>query len=325
MSASAPVAAVGESEGTGMRATAFGLDVHADRQLAFLQGTRATPSQRCLRVSVGALGSPWSQDARTICTQTRDDGAERFRIEADPQAGYLIWGATGGSYLLSADGRGLRCGPGARQPEVWQRFLIGQVLPFAALVAGLEIFHASCVVLDGAAVACVGPSGAGKTSVALSMCAAGAGFLADDVLALEVRGQDLLAHPGTPLAGVDRGEAERMRRAGRPLRGPVLTSNRREVVVRMPIVDAQAPLRALFFLDRRPDGPADPRFVAVTDPKMLLAATFNYALATPGRLRGLLEACALTAQGRVERVLAGPSVDSTALGGAILRRLQSGL
>jgi hypothetical protein len=46
-------------------------------------------------------------------------------------------------------------------------------------------------------------------------------------------------------------------------------------------------------------------------------------LASPQRLQRLLEISALAARGRVERVLAGPTVDATELAAAIARRLDS--
>ena len=80
-------------------------------------------------------------------------------------------------------------------------------------------------------------------------------------------------------------------------------------------------LSALFFLDRRPDGPPVPRFEPAADPQALLAATFNLLLADPERLTGLLDVCALAARRRVERIILGPRTDATELGAAVARRL----
>lgn len=321
-----PTKAIPAVGSKGTRATVFGLQVQADRRVAFLEGTRAGTARRPLDLLVHSaqpVGLDWPDSAFVICSQREGDGSEIFRIEAHAEAGYRIWGRARGSYLLSVDGRRLHCAPGECPSETWERFLIGQVLPFAALVTGLEIFHASAVVLNGEALAFAGPSGAGKTSVALSLCDGGARFLADDVLALESRGGELLAHPGTALVGVDRCEANRLRNAGKLPREEVLMSNRREHVVRMKTSTEEAPLHALFFLDRRPDGPCDPRFEPVTDPQTLLAATFNFVLGTRERLCGLLEVCALAAQRRVERIVSGPSVDASELGAAVERRLSA--
>jgi hypothetical protein len=91
--------------------------------------------------------------------------------------------------------------------------------------------------------------------------------------------------------------------------------------VRVEAIRECAPLHTLLFLDRRLDGPAVPRFEPVTDPQVLLAATFNFVLATPERLSRLLDICARIARGRVERVVVDHSLDAPALAQAIARRL----
>ncbi len=196
----------------GARATVFGLDVWADIPLSFLQGASARATGRSIDLSGRAGGAEalgWPEGAELISDQLEPDGTASFRIESHPEAGYLLWGPSYGAHLLSTDGRRLRCAPGDAGEEAWQRLLIAQVLPFAAVLNGLEVFHASAVVIDGQAVAFVGPSRSGKTSLALELCRHGASFLADDVLALERDGTVLVGHPGTPVAGLDHAEAER--------------------------------------------------------------------------------------------------------------------
>lgn len=300
----------------------FGLDVWSDVPLSFLSGAQAAPTGRMLELTTAEAdvrSLDWPDGARPISDELEPDGTVCFRIEAHPQAGYLFWGPSYGAHLLSSDGRRLRCARGNAREHAWQRLLIAQVLPFAAILNGLEAFHASAVVLDGRAVGFVGPSGSGKTSVALELCRAGARFLADDVLALQRDGAELLGHPGSPVAGLDHAEAERTRSH---TSGPELVgANDRELIVRMPAAAAPAPLSALFFLDRRSDGPPAPRFEPLADARLLLSATFNFVLATPERLRGLLEVCASAAQQRVERILIGPSVAAGELAAAVSRRL----
>jgi hypothetical protein len=57
--------------------------------------------------------------------------------------------------------------------------------------------HASAVQHDRAAVAVVGHSGSGKTTVAALLCAAGAKLVTDDLLRVDVDGPELLCHRGT--------------------------------------------------------------------------------------------------------------------------------
>ena len=301
-----------------MRATVFGLDVQSDALPSYLQGAEAPATGRPLAASVQADASPardWPRDAELVCDEHRMDGSVLFQIEAHPDAGYLIHGPEYGTHRLSGDGRSLLSAPEGLPDAAWQRLLIAQVLPFAALLQGLEVFHASAVVLDGSAVALLGPSHAGKTSLALELCAGGASFLADDVLALEARDEELLAHPGTPVAGLDRQAPQSA--------GEVLAADERERIVRVDGSPAPAPLGALFFLDRRQDGQQNPVFEPVSDPLMLLSATFNFVLESPERLQRLLEVSSLAAMLRVERILIGPGCDSTRIAQGILKRLGS--
>jgi hypothetical protein len=308
----------------GRTATAFGIDVRSTIPLAFLEGSSARPTGRALAVS--ALPEDWTKlnwpvEAELVCDERQPDGKAIFSIESHPQAGYLISGPQYGAHRLSRDGRQLQCDPAGHPDSAWQRLLIAQILPFAALLQGLEIFHASAVVRHGRAAAFLGPSGVGKTSLALELCRRGASFLADDVLALEPDGDTLLTHPGAPLAGVAHAEAERVG-ASLP-EEDIVAVNVRERLTRMRGAAAPATLGALFFLERSAEGPERPRFEPATDPQLLLTATFNFVLATAARLRGLLDVCALAAQLRVERIVIGPATDAQELGAAVEQRLDS--
>lgn len=307
----------------GTTATAFGLDIASDAELSFLDGASTMPSGRELSVSVQPEGSAragWPEDSALICDERTPDGGVNFRIESHPDSGYLISGPEYGAHLLSADGSHLTCFPEGLDEGAWQRLLIAQVLPFAALLHGLEVFHASAVVKDGEAIAFLGPSRSGKTSLALELCGRGALFMADDVLAVAVREERLIANPGSPVAGVDR-ELSPSRDGASEER--VVAVNARERMVRMAGAAEPAPLGALFFIDRHADGPERPTFTPSTDAQMLLAATFNFVLATPARLLGLLDVCSLAAQLRVELIAAGLGVSTSQLADAIEQRLRS--
>ncbi|MGA8746090.1 MAG: hypothetical protein WB507_09520 [Solirubrobacterales bacterium] len=310
---------------SGTAATVFGLDVHVDRPLAFLETARAQPTGRRVEISISIdteeLGG--EGEGELISDQRHPDGTVNFQIQRG-EDGYLIWGPEYGASVLSGDGGRIRGAPGSGGMEAWQRMLIAQALPFAAVLRGLEVLHASAVATNDGAVALAGRSGAGKTSVALALSRRGASFLADDVLALERVGGELIVHPGTPVAGVDRAEAARLDRRNDGGGIEVISLNSREQIARVPTYGEPIQLRALFFLERSADGPDEPCFEPAADAQMLLAATFNLVLADPGRLAGLLDVCALIARSRVERILAGPEVDATELGAAVERRIGEG-
>jgi hypothetical protein len=301
-------------------ATAFGLDIASDTPLPFFEGADAEPTGRPLHVTYGEQPPEWPADAQLISDERHPDGGVIFQIEAaDP--GYRIHGPAYGSSVLAGEGTEVRGAAGEEGFAGWQRLLVAQVLPFAAVLQGLEVLHAGAVVVDGEAVALSGPSGSGKTSLALALQRRGAELLADDVVAVERAGDELLAHPGAPIAGIDLAEAERLGVQGGGEHAGVLAVNARERVARAALVSGPAPLRALFLLDRRLDGPSEPSFAAEGDPRHLLASTFNLLLGSPERLAGLLDICARLAERRVERVSFGPETDPDELAAAVWARL----
>jgi HPr Serine kinase C-terminal domain len=299
---------------------AFGLDIASDTPLPFLEGSAASNGGRPLEISYGSEPPPWPADARLISDERHRDGTVSFQIEAAPH-GYRIHGPAYGASVLAEDGSSVRGAPGEEGFEGWQRLLVAQVLPFAAVLQGLEVLHAGAVVVNGGTVAISGPSGAGKTSLALALQRRGAQLLADDVVAVERAGEELLAHPGAPIAGVDREEAARLLAVGAGEAGPLLAENGRERVARARVAERPAPLRALFLLERRGEAQGAPRFEPVDDPRQLLGSTFNLLLGSPERLAGLLDICAQIARRRVERVRFGTDTDPDELAAALWTRL----
>jgi hypothetical protein len=306
-----------------LRATAFGLDIWPDRPLPFLWSGASRPTGRTVELITERAPTElrWPREARLICDERDLDGRVVFQIEQAP-SGYRIAGPRYGEAIVAADGKAIAGAPGAGGDAAWERLLIGQVLPFAAVLQGLEPLHASAVAIGGETFAMLGGSGAGKTSVAVALGARGAAFMADDVLALERRDDRLVCHPGPPVAGVARAEAERLRRLGQ-LGGPVLAEDEREAMVAVSPRREPAPLGAIFALDRRADGPATPRFDRLGVARELLAATFNLVL-EGSRLEALLDVCSLAAERRNERVSVGPGSDASQLAAAIEARIGSG-
>ena len=65
----------------------------------------------------------------------------------------------------------------------------------------MELVHATCVEIDGAAVLLRGPSGSGKSDLALRLIDGGARLVADDQVQLSVLRGELVATAPTVLAG----------------------------------------------------------------------------------------------------------------------------
>jgi len=82
--------------------------------------------------------------------------------------------------------------------ESFQTYVLGRVFSFALVKMGYEPLHAATVVVDGKAVAFLGASTFGKSSLATCFVASGFPLLTDDTLRLEERDGHYVAFPGTP-------------------------------------------------------------------------------------------------------------------------------
>ena len=82
--------------------------------------------------------------------------------------------------------------------ESFQTYALGRVFSFALVKMGFEPLHAATLVIEGRAVAFLGASTFGKSSLAACFVAAGNQLLTDDTLRLEERDDHYVAFPGPP-------------------------------------------------------------------------------------------------------------------------------
>lgn len=66
----------------------------------------------------------------------------------------------------------------------------------------MAMLHATCVVVDGAGVLLTGPSGSGKSNLALRLIDAGAHLVGDDYVSVSAQGGRLWARPAEALVGL---------------------------------------------------------------------------------------------------------------------------
>lgn len=82
--------------------------------------------------------------------------------------------------------------------ESFQTYALGRAFSFALVKMGYEPLHAATVVVNGRAVAFLGASTFGKSSLATCFVASGYPLLTDDTLRLEERDGGYVAFPGPP-------------------------------------------------------------------------------------------------------------------------------
>jgi len=102
------------------------------------------------------------------------------------ETGYLLRFPDLSDFLVSRDGRGVKCLPAPEvTEETFRHLYLNQVLPLALAKQGKLVFHASAVEIGMSGVAFMGESGRGKSTLAASFATSGFRFLTDDGLMVE--------------------------------------------------------------------------------------------------------------------------------------------
>lgn len=163
--------------------TVFGLNIHSEfalpslppgHQIADVVITRGTVTPPALRR--GRCGLSYAVTPETVYIRWESIGV--FRIDG---------------------GRAITIMPDDTVPEeALQRFILGSALGSAIFQRGHLALHASAVVGPRGAVAFIGESGWGKSTLSASLHARGYRMLADDLLAVRTGAEGHLVFPGLP-------------------------------------------------------------------------------------------------------------------------------
>jgi hypothetical protein len=319
------LAGVGQEEDC---CTAFGLRLSIDSRVSIPglgETVGAPPAGPTTRVHIdeGELDQRWAalttapQRAREI----RFGETLLLTVDVAAPVGYLLWARDFGRVLISPDGLELLCEPDPEN-EDWASIVAAQALPLAATIRGLEVLHASGVVLDGKAVLVTGRPGAGKSSLAAALIRSGGRLLSDDAVALQLSEGRLIAHAGSVALQLRDAEDERLSTEERAALGrPASCSSGKHRYISSTVPDA-VPLGSLFLLERSNEGPAVERLDAV-DPFELIASTFNLSVRTPERLQRQLDVVSAIASSKLaHRLRVQPDVSASSLAMSIQAHLQ---
>lgn len=263
-------------------------------------------------------------------------GAPTLVVDAAPNGShYRLRYADGFEFAI--DGAGT---------QVWSRwpsalteadaltYLLNPVLGFVLRLRGVTALHASAIVIDDEAVVLVGPWGAGKSTTAAALAARGCPVLADDIVALGDYTGRLTAYPAYAHLRLWPESGALLFGSSDALPPLTPTWDKRRLDLDQPGYRMQTeptPLRAVYVLASRTDGPDAPRTEIMDRSSALLSLVTNvYSAAIPlaaARSHDLTLLGELVRQIPVRRIL--PHADPSRLGElcdtlvADVRRLRS--
>jgi hypothetical protein len=311
---------------TARRGMAFGLEIVGRFPAPGLWTGGSLPRRVSLELvapgSLARTGPGWKLRSHLPL----DDAGRKLRLDEHGEHGYLLSADGFGSYLIARDGHRVALAPGPVAAWRWQRLLTAQVLPIASLAQGLELFHASAVEVDGRAVAIAGGSGAGKTTLAVRLMLSGAGFVSDDVLAVEGAASGLVAHSGPPLMNLRDSAAGLLGPGERSRLGTELGSDEGGPRLLVRRSAAALPLGAVCILRRSTGRQGGVRVTRLSPPRpdMLLGAGFGTTIRTPDRLIRRLDLCARLADSTPVFMIESPDdAPPRTVAGATLRAVRS--
>lgn len=242
---------------------AYGLRIECPLPLPGADGVTGRPDVTVTMAESGEqLAAGFSGDGDADAVQRRVDQLA-LDYARGPDGDVLVtWsGGKAGSWLIAPDADAvLAHAPSGTPTPAWTRLLLDSILATVAFKRGAVGLHAGGVVLGAGAVAVLGGTGGGKSSLVAALVARGHPLLCDDILVLTQRGGAPAGWPSPPVMNL---ATERPWGPDVAALGHELARIGDEVWVQVRSVATEpVALRAIVLLDRRADGPRDPVLVA---------------------------------------------------------------
>ena len=266
----------------------YGLRVSSPWSFPYPKSPGEAADITLVRAPAGELARAREEAAGSL---TKGDGAQWATLP--DQSVYIEWHGLLAA-LVAPDGSTIACRslPGAPR-ELLHVHLLGPALSFALIRLGMEPLHATVAVVNGRAIALMGDSGYGKSSLGAAFLAAGHRLLTDDLLVLRRSGDRLVAQAGAPRIKLFPAIARHL--FGRRPKGTRMSPVSQKLII--PLTAGQrplgpAPLAAVYVLS--PPGPHAGRLSIRRIPPRpacveLVRNTFNMAVTDGPRLARLLE------------------------------------
>lgn len=301
----------------------YGLVIRSDR---LLDGLDAAPQGSNVDVDIVLSGTRQDEDRWNATPYYQGppepEGPPYVVVRRDATLGFWFRYADGTEFVLDREGTSIRAWwAEASTLEDTSMYLLGPLLGFALRLRGVLALHASAVLIDGRALALIGPGGAGKSTTAAAFAAAGVPVLSDDVVAVRVIDGVAMAYPSYRVLRLwDESEKILFGTMGQlPRLTPTWDKRALPLGREFPFHDKPAPLGDLFLLASRSDDPRAP-YVEELGPRdafmAMLGNTYaNYLLDDQMRGEEMRALDAVVRQRRVRRLV--PHADPARLGALV--------
>ena len=241
--------------------TVAGIVLEADLPLPELSGATGGEGRRAWRVRLGGLPS---RPELTVVRVIRYASGEIWcELAAGDQAYRLAFPAHVVFDIDVTTGSVTYATIGEVADTTLRHLIVDQLVPHLVAIGGALVLHASCVAVDGAALAVVGGTGRGKSSLAAAFVQAGAALVADDYVLLSEAGDGYLAAPAYPGLRLWEDSAAHFAGSAAGLTQVAqYTSKRRWEPPLGAAPDERFPLQALVVLGEEPEPDDDPVRIA---------------------------------------------------------------
>jgi hypothetical protein len=187
------------------RYSVCGFALASDTPIAELPETSSVTidADRLINVQLGGDGRKFSEPSEWFMRQDLPNGAP-WSARARTSDGYLLRFLEVADFSVDHAGQHIRCV--ARHPETSdltvRALLLDHVIPPVIALRGRYVLHAAAVRTSAGVCVFAGDSGAGKSTIAAQLTAAGGHFLTDDCLVIDEQGGAVVAwasHPSIKL------------------------------------------------------------------------------------------------------------------------------
>ena len=137
-------------------------------------------------------------DPDAVLLRTDNPDGQEWLVCAKSSGGFVLRFVGTADFFVNESGDIIECCwiHDATSPDTLRHLVLDAVIPRVLDLRGFEPIHATAASIDGAACAFLGPTGAGKSTLATNFALAGAPLLGDDCVVLSVTNTDAVLTPG---------------------------------------------------------------------------------------------------------------------------------